>query len=72
LYVTAANSVQVFDKRGKHLGNIPASRSLVSIAISGAQRKTLYAVTAANVNAERKVWIESIPLLATGPKGRGK
>ena len=72
LYVTAANGVQVFDKSGKHLGNIPASRNLVSVAISGVQRKTLYAVTAANVNGERKVWIESIPLLATGPKGRGK
>jgi gluconolactonase len=72
LYVTAANGVQVFDKSGKHLGNIPASRSLVSVAISGALRKALYAVTAANVNGEREVWIESIPLLATGPKGRGK
>jgi gluconolactonase len=71
-YVTAANGVQVFDKAGKHLGNIPASRNLVSVTISGAQRKTLYAVTAANVNGERKVWIESIPLLTSGPKGRGK
>ena len=48
-YITAANGVQVFDKDGKHLGTIPASRNLVS-----------------------KVWIESIPLLASGPKGRGK
>ncbi len=71
-YITAANGVQVFDKDGKHLGNIPASRNLVSVTISGAQRKTLYAVTAAVVNGERKVWIESIPLLATGPKGRAK
>jgi len=71
-YITAANGVQVFDKDGKHLGNIPASRNLVSVTTSGAQRKTLYAVTAANVNGERKVWIESIPLLASGPKGRGK
>jgi sugar lactone lactonase YvrE len=71
-YITAANGVQVFDKDGKHLGNIPAPRNLVSVTISGAQRKTLYSVTAAVVNGERKVWIESIPLLATGPKGRGK
>jgi hypothetical protein len=27
---------------------------------------------AVNVSGARKVWIESIPLLATGPKGRGK
>jgi sugar lactone lactonase YvrE len=72
LYVTTANGVQVFDKDGTHLGTIPASRSLVSVTISGANRKTLYAVTAANVNGDRKVWIESIPLLARGPKGRGK
>jgi gluconolactonase len=71
-YISAANGVQVFDKDGKHLGNIPAPRNLVSLAISGSQRKTLYAVTAANVNGARKVWIESIPLLATGPEGRGK
>jgi sugar lactone lactonase YvrE len=71
-YISAANGVQVFDKDGKHLGTIPAPRNLVSLTISGAQRKTLYAVTAANVNGERKVWIESIPLLASGPKGRGK
>ena len=71
-YITSANGVQVFDKDGKHLGNIPASRNLVSVTISGAQHKTLYAVTAANVNGVRKVWIESIPLLAKGPKGRGK
>jgi hypothetical protein len=30
------------------------------------------AVTAANVNGERKVWIEGITLLASAPKGRGK
>jgi sugar lactone lactonase YvrE len=71
-YITAANGVQVFDKDGKHLGTIPARRNLVSVTISGAQRKTLYAVTAAVVNGERKVWIDSIPLLATGPTGRGK
>jgi sugar lactone lactonase YvrE len=71
-YISAANGVQVFDKDGKHLGNIPTNRGLVSLTISGPQRKTLYAVTAANVNGERKVWIESIPLLAMGPKGRGK
>jgi gluconolactonase len=71
-YISAANGVQVFDKSGKHLGNIPSNRGLVSLTISGPQRKTLYAVTAANVNGERKVWIESIPLLAMGPKGRGK
>lgn len=71
-YITAANGVQVFDKDGKHLGTIPSRRNLVSATIGGAQRKTLYVVTAAVVNGERKVWIDSIPLLATGPKGRGK
>jgi len=68
-YATSANGVQVFDKDGKHLGTIPASRGLVSVTISG---KTMYVVTAANVNGNRKVWIDSIPLLAQGPKGRAK
>jgi sugar lactone lactonase YvrE len=71
-YISTANGVQVFDKDGKHLGTIPSDRGLVSLTISGPQRRTLYAVTAANANGERKVWIDSIPLLATGPKGRSK
>ena len=68
-YVTSATGVQIFDKDGKYLGAIPSNRGLVSVTISG---KTLYAVTAANVNGLRKVWIESIPLLASAPKGRAK
>ena len=72
LYISTATGVQVFDKDDKYLGTIPSDRGLVSLTIGGPQRKTLYAVTAANVNGERKVWIDSIPLLATGPKGRGK
>ena len=71
-YVTAANGVQVFDKDGKHLGTIPSNRNLVSVTIGGPQRRTMYVVTAAVVDGFRKVWIESIPLLATGPQGRGK
>ena len=64
--------MQVFDKDSKHLGNIPAPRNLVSVTISRSRRKTLYEMTAANVNGERKVWIESIPPLAKGPSCRGK
>ncbi len=71
-YVTAANGVQVFDKDGKSLGVIPSNRGLVSVTIGGPNHKTMYVVTAANVNGNRKVWIESIPLLAQGAKGRGK
>ncbi len=71
-YVTAVNGIHVFDKDGKHLGTIPAPRNLVSVAIGGPERKTLYSVTAATVEGMRKVWIESIPLLAMGATGRGK
>ncbi len=71
-YVTAANGVQVFDKDGKHLGTIPSNRNLVSVTIGGPQRRTLYVVTAAVVDGNRKVWIESMPVLATGPTGRVK
>ena len=54
LYVSAANGIQVFDKDGKHLGNIPAQRGMVSVAISGPQRKTMYTVTAATVNGPER------------------
>jgi hypothetical protein len=54
------------------LATSPGRRGMVSVAISGPQRKTLYAVTAATVNGAGKVWIDTIPLLATGPKSHGK
>ena len=70
LYVTSNPGVQVISPDGKNLGLIPTPRGVISVAFSGPDRKTLYAV--ARDNAQNKDWIIAIPMLAQGPKGRGK
>jgi gluconolactonase len=69
LYVTAqANGIQVFSPDGKYLGVIPTPRPVITVTFSGADRKTLYAVSRTG-NTD---WIIGIPMIAQGPKGRGK
>jgi gluconolactonase len=70
LYVTSNPGVQVFGPDGKYLGLIPTPRGIISVAFSGPDRKTLYAV--ARDNAQNKDWIIAIQTIAQGPKGRGK
>ena len=70
LYVTSNPGVQVFSADGKYLGLIPTPRGIISVAFSGPDRKTLYAV--ARENMQNKDWILSIQTNAQGPKGRGK
>lgn len=70
LYVTSNPGVQVFGTDGKYLGLIPTPRGIISVAFSGPNRKTLYAV--ARDNAQNKDWIIAIQTIAQGPKGRGK
>jgi sugar lactone lactonase YvrE len=67
---TTAPGVQVISSEGKDLGTIPTPRGVISVAFSGPDRKTLYAV--ARDNAQNKDWIIAIPMMAQGPKGRGK
>jgi gluconolactonase len=70
LYVTTNAGVQVIGPDGKYLGLIPTPRGIISVAFSGPDRKTLYAVS--RDNAQNKDWIIAIPMMAQGPKGRGK
>jgi gluconolactonase len=46
LYVTSAPGVQVFGSDGAFLGIIPTPRPVISVAFSGAGKKTLYVVGA--------------------------
>src|SRR5205814_4611397 len=48
LYVTSNPGVQVFGTDGKYLGLIPTPRGIISVAFSGPDRKTLYAVARDN------------------------
>ena len=75
LYVTVnpgggKAGVQVIAPDGKVLGMIPTPRGVISVAFSGADRKTLYAVS--RDNAQNKDWLIAIQMIAQGPKGRGK
>ena len=71
LYVTTtAPGVQVIGPDGKDLGLIPTPRGVISVAFSGPDRKTLYAVS--RDNAQNKDWILAIPMIAQGAKARGK
>jgi gluconolactonase len=70
MYVTSTAGIQVISPDGKLLGTIAAPRNLISLAFSGKDRKTLYAV--ARDGATNNDWILSIQMIAQGPKGRGK
>ncbi|MGA2878163.1 MAG: SMP-30/gluconolactonase/LRE family protein [Bryobacteraceae bacterium] len=70
LYVTTNGGVNVIGTDGKNLGLIPTPRDVISVAFSGPDRKTLYAVS--RDNAQNKDWIIAIQMIAQGPKGRGK
>ena len=50
------------------LGVIPTPRAVITVTFSGPDRKTLYAVSRTG-NTD---WIIAIPMIAQGPKGRGK
>jgi gluconolactonase len=68
MYVTDSAGVEVISPDGKVLGAIPTPRGVISVAFSGPDRKTLYAV-ARTGNTD---WIIGIPTIAQGAKGRGK
>jgi gluconolactonase len=70
IYVTSTAGVQVVGPDGKLLGVIPTPRDIISVAFSGKDRKTLYAVS--RDGAMNKDWIIALPMIAQGPKGRGK
>ena len=79
LYVAAEPGVQVFTREGKLLGVIPTPTSgrPTGQAFAGADRKTLYVVVSATVDANGNEMgggrtIYRIPMLAQGLPGRGK
>ena len=84
LYVTSNPGVQVLGADGKYLGLIPTPRASISVAFSGADKKTLFivgsgalgpdgreVVTPAGVRNNAKT-IYRIPMLAAGFTGRAK
>jgi len=66
IYVTGGAGVNVIGPDGKYLGAIPTPRNVISLAFSGADRRTLYAVAVYNNDAGRQVQIIAIPTIAQG------
>jgi len=83
LYVTSNPGVQVFGVDGTYLGLIPTPRAAISVAFSGAGKRTLYVVgsgasidgkefeTPSGVRNNAKT-IYRLPMLAAGFGGRAK
>ena len=84
LYVTSNPGVQVFDPDGKYLGLIPTPRAVISVAFSGAGKKTLYVVGSGSLGPDGREFVTAegvrnnaktiyrIPMLAQGFTGRAK
>jgi sugar lactone lactonase YvrE len=68
IYSTGGNGVQVLDKSGKFLGEIPSPLSLITVSFGGKDKKTLYGVA----NTQQWDEIFTIPMVAQGFKGRPK
>lgn len=68
IYSTGGGGVQVVDKDGKFLGEIPSPLPLITVAFSGPDKKTMYGVA----NTQQFVEIFTIPTIAQGYKGRAK
>ena len=60
--------MQVIDKDGKLLGEIPAPLGLITVAFSGPDKKTLYGVA----NNQRFDEIFTIQMISQGYKDRAK
>jgi gluconolactonase len=84
LYVTSPPGVQVFDLVGKYLGLIPTPRSVISVAFSGPDKRTLYVVGSGALGPDGREFatpegvrnnaktIYRLPMLARGFPGRAK
>ncbi len=70
LYVSTNPGVEVIGTDGKVLGLIPTPRDIISLAFSGPDKKTLYAVS--RDGALNQDWIIAIQMTAQGFKGRAK
>lgn len=68
VYSTGGGGVQVVDKDGKFLGEIPSPLPLITVAFSGPDKKTLYGVA----NNQQFDEIFTIQMTAEGYKGRAK
>jgi gluconolactonase len=74
IYVTGTAGVHVIGPDGKYLGVIPAPLGVISVAFSGPDKKTLYAVAIVRDGdvTHNEAKILTMPMIAQGYKGRAK
>lgn len=72
IYVSTNAGIQVISPEGKFLGLIPTAQNIISLAFSGPDKKTLYAVVSIRGENGLSAQIISIPMIARGYKGRAK
>jgi gluconolactonase len=72
IYVSTNPGVQVISPGGKLLGLIPTPQNIISLAFSGKDKKTLYAVVSIRGDNGLSAQIISIRMIAQGFKGRPK
>jgi sugar lactone lactonase YvrE len=68
VYSTGGGGIQVVDKDGKFLGEIPTPLPLITAAFGGKDKKTMYGVA----NNQQYDEIFTIQMIAEGYKGRAK
>ena len=68
IYSTGGGGVQVVDKNGTLLGEIPTPLGFISVAFSGRDKKTLYGIA----NNQQYDEIFTLQMIAEGYKGRPK
>ncbi len=75
VYVTThsqQDGIDVFSGKGEPLGVIPAPYPVISLAFSGAGKKTLFAVAETGKSPAQAAAILAIPMVAAGYPGRAK
>jgi gluconolactonase len=73
LFVSNGSGVDVFDTRGRFLGNIPGPQGLHGVVFSGKDKRYLYAIVLRGAfQGSPDNWIIRIPVLSQGYLGRAK
>ena len=77
IYVTTNPGVQVISREGKYLGIIPTPRPVISAALGGRDKRTLFVLArggrdASGMEVANVAQVYSIPLRAQGYRGRAK
>ncbi len=77
IYVTSNPGVQVISPEGEYLGIIPTPRGVISVAFSGADKRTLFVLARGAIDAEglevrNAAQVYSIQMRAQGYLGRAK